>query len=454
MIDVSPTICNGEGLDMAIARRIGLEQEFFLVDNVGRLSHAADEFLAQCQVTAPQWGCNPGEFVPEFVKSMVEINTPPAYTVAELAQSYLKNLQLAIHIAHEMGLRLYPLGSYPLAIAPVMREKINYHAQARTLGYNRAAHAGRCAGTHLHLEAPPGSIDSRIGVAYNITFQERLELLNLYNLATALDVALIALSRTCPFYEGRLSKIASHVVRYRGNDTFGWEGVFTKVPIAGGLRPYADSIETLVELQFARHYGWLEEMDRAGVARSLFLNTGGDLLESAWNPIRLNALGTVEIRSLDSTYPDLVIAFMTLVECLATRLREESWTVKPSAPTFCFDLQGNQLLVPEFEFLNSILLYAAVTTGISHPFVREYVESIFKLALEGNEANSALLLLKENIENARTVESELLKEYATDHPLSESVGLHLVRQCCDRLEEQVLSLSKTYSLTVPGAVGV
>jgi len=36
--------------------------------------------------------------------------------------------------------------------------------------------------------------------------------------------------------------------------------VFTKVPIAGGLRPYADSIETLVELQFARHYGWLNAM--------------------------------------------------------------------------------------------------------------------------------------------------------------------------------------------------
>jgi len=77
-------------------RRIGLEQEFFLVDETGAISHRADEFLQRCHAVAATRGCNPDYFAPEWVKSMVEINTPPAYSVTELAKEYLRNLQLAV----------------------------------------------------------------------------------------------------------------------------------------------------------------------------------------------------------------------------------------------------------------------------------------------------------------------------------------------------------------------
>ncbi|MFL9453615.1 MULTISPECIES: hypothetical protein [Nostocales] len=52
-------------------RRIGLEQEFFLVDEVGQLSNRADEFLQGCHLMAEAEGLNPNYFVPEFVKSIV-----------------------------------------------------------------------------------------------------------------------------------------------------------------------------------------------------------------------------------------------------------------------------------------------------------------------------------------------------------------------------------------------
>ncbi|WP_225896571.1 hypothetical protein [Amazonocrinis nigriterrae] len=63
-----------------VKRRIGLEQEFFLVDEMGHLSDRADEFLQGCHSMAQAQGLNPNYFVPEFVKSMVKINTHPAYT--------------------------------------------------------------------------------------------------------------------------------------------------------------------------------------------------------------------------------------------------------------------------------------------------------------------------------------------------------------------------------------
>jgi len=162
-------------------------------------------------------------------------------------------------------------------------------------------------------------------------------------------------------------------------------------------------------------------------------------LKSAWNPIRLNALGTVEVRSIDSNYPESVIALITLVNRLVTRVREEAWTIRPSRKAYFFQSNGNDLLVPEFDFLNSILLYSAVTTGISHPYIQEYIESILEFAFAGDEENSALIYLKTHLDHHQTTESEILKEFATTDQLSETAGLSLVRQCCDRLEKQVLS---------------
>jgi carboxylate-amine ligase len=84
-----------KGMDV-IERRIGLEQEFFLVDKEGFPSDQADEFLQRCREEAEAVGCSPEYFVPEWVKGMVEINTPPVYTPTELAREYLKNLKLAL----------------------------------------------------------------------------------------------------------------------------------------------------------------------------------------------------------------------------------------------------------------------------------------------------------------------------------------------------------------------
>jgi len=428
--------------------RIGLEQEFFLVDETGELSHRADEFLDRCRQEAIARGQSPTYFVPEFVKSIVEINTPPAYSPNELARFYLQNLEIAIHAGRQLGLRLYPFSSYPLHIMPIMRDKPWYHLQVRTVGFDRILHAGKCTGTHLHLEARPGSIDSRVAVAYTTSREARQELLNLYNLATALDAAMIALSRACPFYEGEAIGLASHTIRYRGSDRYGWEGVYTQLPLAGGLRPYATTIEHLVELQFERHYAWLQAMERAGMERHQFQDAGGNLLESAWNPIRLNDIGTVEIRSIDSNYPEVVLAILTLVYNAAARLRHQQLTVQPIAGLRHFELEGDRLLVPDFDFLSGELLYHAATEGIKHSDVRTYVDSLLAFAVaETGEGSKYLAKLKAKLDGYQTIEEEILKAFVpATAELSIEAGLQLVRQCCDSLEQQIALLNTEHPL--------
>ncbi|MDQ4128105.1 MAG: glutamate-cysteine ligase family protein, partial [Actinomycetota bacterium] len=179
-------------------RRVGLEQEFFLLERSGLPSERADEFLDRCLEEAG----GPAGFAPEFVKGLVEVNTSPVRTLAELEREYAGNLRLALAVARALGLRLYPLGSYPLPLRPVVRGGPDYLVQVGTIGPDRFVDAGRCAGTHLHLELPAGTVSADAALAAEAPADARNEALNLYNLATALDPALVALTRSCPYYEG------------------------------------------------------------------------------------------------------------------------------------------------------------------------------------------------------------------------------------------------------------
>lgn len=425
-------------------RRIGLEQEFFLVDEDGVISNRADEFLQKCGALAGE-GLDPGCFEPECAKSLVEVSTPPATSLEELSGYYLNSMGVALRSAGEIGLRLYPLATYPLSFTPDLREETHYRIQSMTLGPEKFLHAGRCAGAHLHLEVAPDTVDPRVGVAYSSTTEARQELLNVYNLATALDPAIIALTRACPFYEGRLAEIAARTAYYRGDPWLAPYGLYGQLEEVGGLRPYAEDTPRLVELQFERYYAWLSAMDRSGVDRRLFFEAGDGMLDAAWNPVRLNAHGTVELRSIDGGYPATVLEVAALVTGVARRVRDEGLTVTPMEGIETFEVEDRNLFVPGFDSVSVDLFREAATLGVESGRIHAYLDSIFEFAgayaraSAGTFAGGSFEDLKPGGEY-RCTETEILENFGAE--VSRESGLQLVREACDRLEEQVQSLQK------------
>lgn len=59
-------------------RRIGLEQEFFLVDRRGAPQDLADPFLRRCREAAQAAGFDPRCFKAECAKGLLEIATQPS----------------------------------------------------------------------------------------------------------------------------------------------------------------------------------------------------------------------------------------------------------------------------------------------------------------------------------------------------------------------------------------
>ena len=97
--------------------RVGLEQEFLVVRK-GEVRDLADPFLRRCRDAARAEGLDPHCFKAECVMGLVEITTPPSHGVEEIISHYLSNLELALGVASELRLALYPLGTYPSRQGP------------------------------------------------------------------------------------------------------------------------------------------------------------------------------------------------------------------------------------------------------------------------------------------------------------------------------------------------
>ena len=429
-------------------RRVGLEQEFFLVEDSGRPSKRADEFLEACMAATGQRPGSAACFAPEFVLGLVEVNTPPVYDLADLEREYARNLDLAIRTARSLGLRLYPLGTYPLPLKPTARDGLDYRVQVGTVGPERFVDAGRCAGTHLHLELQAGTVDEGVGISATASEAARAEVLNIYNLATALDPALIALTRSCPFFGGRATGLAVRTVHYRGDAAFGWEGVYTDLPQVGALLPYAGSAEHLIEQQFDRYKAWLAAMDRAGVQRRFFAEAGGDLLRPAWNPVRLNRKGTLELRGMDSNYPEVILTAAAMILGAAHRVRRDGLAVVPDDMARTFEVTQGELRVPGFGHLSGELLRSAVTGSVEDATIASYLDSVLEFAGTEDERLAGLRRHRLATGVYPTTEAEILEDY--DGYLSEEDGLRLVLEACDELEDQTSRLGRSREEKSPG----
>ena len=106
--------------------------------------------------------------------------------------------------------------------------------------------------------------------------------------------------------------------------------------------------------------------------------------------------------------------------------------------------------MPDFKYLDGELLYAAVTEGVKSPKVTAYLDSILEFVVpDGGEGSKYLAKLRSSLGKYQTTETDILQEFApASGEISRDEGLRLVRQCCDKLEEQVSSLCEQPPLAV------
>jgi hypothetical protein len=159
--------------------------------------------------------------------------------------------------------------------------------------------------------------------------------------------------------------------------------------------------------------------------------------------------GTVEIRSMDANFPEMVLAVCALIRGAAERIRHERLEVRPSRGVLALEPDGDLLHVPTFSYLNGELLGAAVTCGVQDQRVEAYVDSVIRFASPYLESPELVEPLG-STGSYRTTEREILASFPDlGASLTREQGLSLVREACGRMDKQLSSLCETYDETPP-----
>jgi carboxylate-amine ligase len=251
---------------------LGIEEEFFIVDERGRPASGTDELV---------YGADPPELLEgrldhELFKCVIETQTPTCESLAE-AESQLDAVRTAlVNHAAAADFGIAAAGLHPLAKWRELEhaEKSRYRAQLDRIQYPQ--HRNTTAGLHIHVGVDDA--DKATWIANELRWH--------------LPV-MLALSANSPFWNGFDTGLASARAT-----------IFENLPNTG--------IPTVFE-DFDEYAAFERTMVETGS-----INDRGEL----WYDVRPHSgHGTVEVRTPDGqSDPDRVMAFVEYTEALVTDL--------------------------------------------------------------------------------------------------------------------------------------
>lgn len=306
--------------------RVGLELEYWVVDENGELVTGADLLDIHDAV------------VPEFVEPMLEIQVPPADGIAELRQRLIAILETVLARASDLDKHLVPLGT-PLTEHqfPITTER---GTLLQKLYGDEIRYAKNCAGTHVHFDK--GNVVRQL------------------NLLTALDPA-IALVSSSPYYDGVLLGMDARALTYRTHST----ELLTRYR---DLWPYADTVEEWDE-RLAQMYETLklraEQLDIPQSEFTRYIQQEDVVLA----PVRLREqTPTIEWRAPDVALPSQILQLVSDISILLSLTDDRSVNVGTPG------VRPEEIGIPPFNELRAITM-TAMNEGLSKR-VRQYLDTM------------------------------------------------------------------------------
>lgn len=358
--------------------RFGIEFEFFTLDESGYITNGSDR-LIQCVKKRYPEVC----IKRECGKNMVEITTPPDVEVPNAILKAIEDFEKVIECAREENMVLYAYGTYPGSFTPEFHSNKRYKAQEKIFGKQRFSIGGRCIGLHIHYSLPWGVFDSLKKVIKPLIQSKNSEcLVNIYNFCIAMDPALTALTQSSPYYQGKFLAKDSRMLVYRGGKILKYpDGLYADHPEFGALQDYKVTNSDIIHTILERFENWSNIIKKIGY-NVYTLAKHGSILDNAWNPVKINAHGTMEIRGMDMNHPDIIVATAILIKFIIKEIQEKFLKIKPSdvGKETPFKFDGQTILIPPSTYVINELQYLSAYEGLSSDIIHKYCSSLVQLA--------------------------------------------------------------------------
>lgn len=431
---------------------VGFEVEFFIIDKkTGKIANRADDIIKRAQETSQKDTHN---IVGESAKNLIEVGSYPDIDGANTMTNLIEGLKLLLYVADELGLAIFPLGTYPGKFEPKIRGETHYKSQQKMYGKERFKISGRCAGYHCHTSLPWGVFDSKTLMLKDLKNSKNQEILvYAYNMLIALDPALTTFMQSSPFYQGKYVAKDARVVVYRGDSEFKLktEGLYTNYPRFGALPEYEHSGTDIIRSIEDRYSDRIQAMLDAGV-REKDIPKYKSILSTNWTPVKVNPHGTLEQRGMDMNHLPLVLSVSILIWRVLHHVQEKGCKVvaHDSAKSEPFKLERKTIYIPPDAHVRGHLQRLSALEGLKNNDVYNYCKRLVALVreLDGKKVEWLLTPLETMLEKRETTSDKILREAAAlghknlKKPLSQKIASEIALTHSKQMFEDVVLLQK------------
>ncbi len=387
---------------------IGMEVEMFTLDESGNMSNDADLLIKEVKKKYPE-----AEILKECGKSMIEIKSFPSEMISNTMEHLLEEMESVLICAEKEDIKMFPLGTYPGIFTPEMRQDRPYLIKEQIFGRNRFLIAGRCVGLHCHYTLPWGVFDSKQKILKRLHRSKNQQtMVGSYNLLIAMDPALTTFMQSSPFYQGKYIGKDSRIIVYRGGEDFDYpQGLYANYHPFGALQPYKQTNTDMIDIIFRKYDEWKKIIQKIDMNLRVF-SKHGSILDTTWNPVKINAVGTLEQRGMDTNHPMYITATGIAMKYILRYVQEESLNIVPSdiGNTEPFKIEGNVMYIPPHTHVRKVLQRNAAYEGLDNNEVYDYCKKLLKFATQCVPKEKAVLLdpFRKIIDERKTVSDEIL----------------------------------------------
>ena len=251
--------------------------------------------------------------------------------------------------------------------------------------------------------------------------------------------------QSSPFVQGKFVAKDSRTVLYRDGIPFGHkEANHFNYPILGKLPPYEHTVSDLMNTTNQRMQIYKTAMEEKGLKTKNIKES--DKLKFAWNPVRINRLGTLEIRGLDSNHPKNFIAASVLMKFIFRRVHQDFIKVKSTETgiKYPFKIEDNTLHIPPYSYVYNELQPKSAFEGLKNKEVFNYVKRFMAFAKQCvyEEYYPAINPFMEMLNKKETISDELIKfakkkGQNLEEPLQKEIAADIALYNSDKLIEEV-----------------
>ncbi len=427
---------------------IGMEVEMFTLDENGNMANSADLLIKEVKKKYPAV-----DILKECGRSMIEIKSFPNEMISDTMEHLLEQMESVLICAEKENIMLFPLATHPGAFTPDMRQDTPYLLKEQIFGRNRFLIAGRCVGLHVHYTLPWGIFDNKQKILKRLHRSKNQQaMVGSYNLLIAMDPALTTFMQSSPFYQGKHLGKDSRVIVYRGGSDFDYpQGLYANYYAFGALQPYKQTNTDMIDIIFRKYDEWKKIIQKIDMNLRVF-SKHGSILDTTWNPVKINAVGTLEQRGLDTNHPMYTTACGMMMKYVLRFIQDENINVIPSDIGIAepFKVEGNVMYIPPHTHVRKTLQRNSAYEGLANDEVYEYCKTLLKLTNQcvPKEINILLDPFKKIIDERKTVSDKIIefaKKKGADlkETLPKNIANEIALEHSGRLFKEIVLTKKT-----------